>query len=560
MLTLRVFGTLSVESDSVALGPAASQSRPLALLAAAAMSGRKGISRDRLLLYLWPESNTANARSVLNQTLYALRRDLRSRELFLPGKSLRLNPEVMRCDAWAFEEALAMRQLEVACTVYEGPFLDGFHLRGAPEFEAWVEGERNRLGQRYYQALVTLAERADEQGNHNAAIGWWRRLMDFDGLSAIGAGGLITSLVATGDRGQAVRCARDYVERVERDLPGGVEPRILKLLTHLEEAPGKTLSAVSESQIHKLLSDQGAPERFTQPLFNQEASSKTRPASPSNKPANSHAELSFEGLVTSIADIIYSVDLPGNFTYTNPAGEKLLGLPANEIIGRSFLDFVREDFRNPMADFYARQIQHRTAITYYEFPVARSNPQEVWLGQQVQLCFDNGDPSGFIAVARDVTIARSLQDTTRREGVYDRLTNLVNAAAFRLMLDHRVALAQRIKKGFLLIFVTIENLDEVAGSDKRLADSMIKAVGTGLKNCFRTSDIVARLGAKNFGVLAVDGRANDLEVIRSRLAKEIAAMHSAAPSDAFPQLQVTGAFYDPELPLSVDALFATAPG
>ncbi len=43
----------------------------------------------------------------------------------------------LRCDAAAFEQALDRGELEEAVGLYSGPLLDGFHVRGADEFERW---------------------------------------------------------------------------------------------------------------------------------------------------------------------------------------------------------------------------------------------------------------------------------------------------------------------------------------------------------------------------------------------------------------------------------------
>ena len=56
-----------------------------------AASGERGISRERLLLFLWPESDARHGRNTLNQTLYALRRDLGTDELVMGTSVLALN-------------------------------------------------------------------------------------------------------------------------------------------------------------------------------------------------------------------------------------------------------------------------------------------------------------------------------------------------------------------------------------------------------------------------------------------------------------------------------------
>ena len=55
----------------MALTGAATQRRKLALLVLLASAGERGVSRERLLTYLWPESDSARARKSLAQLLYA---------------------------------------------------------------------------------------------------------------------------------------------------------------------------------------------------------------------------------------------------------------------------------------------------------------------------------------------------------------------------------------------------------------------------------------------------------------------------------------------------------
>ena len=62
MLRLRTLGGISLESDAGALGAAAVQRRRLAILALLATSRDRGVSRDKLLAYLWPASDADKTR------------------------------------------------------------------------------------------------------------------------------------------------------------------------------------------------------------------------------------------------------------------------------------------------------------------------------------------------------------------------------------------------------------------------------------------------------------------------------------------------------------------
>src|SRR3954468_13245803 len=94
LLRLRTFGGLSIErSTEDGGGPATSTAtaarRRLAFLAVLAASGPRGVPRDRLLALFWPESDSDRARHSLDQTLYALKRDLAAESLVLGREELR---------------------------------------------------------------------------------------------------------------------------------------------------------------------------------------------------------------------------------------------------------------------------------------------------------------------------------------------------------------------------------------------------------------------------------------------------------------------------------------
>src|SRR5213592_4572927 len=167
MLHLKTFGGLSVAIDDAPGGGAAQQRKTLALLALLAAAGKTGLSRDKLIAYLWPESDAEHGRSLLKQACYALRRDLHTPELFLGGTELRLKPDAVSSDVQTFEDALERRDAAQAIALYTGPFLDGFYLSESVEFERWVEAKRERLRQRAGEALETLAADAAARGDQN---------------------------------------------------------------------------------------------------------------------------------------------------------------------------------------------------------------------------------------------------------------------------------------------------------------------------------------------------------------------------------------------------------
>src|SRR3989454_2110783 len=247
MLELRTFGGLSIKDHGAPITGAATQRKTLALLALLAAAGKNGLSRDKLIAYLWPESDAERGRNLLKQACFALRRDLREPELFLGSTELRLNASVVTSDVQGFEDAL--RRAEPACALeaYAGPFLDGFYLTRAPEFERWVEAERARLKQCACQALETLATEASSRGDRRTSIEWWRRLAEIDRLNSQVALGLMNALVAAGDRAGALQFARVHESLLRQELDAPADETVTTLARRLRDEPGVGTPA-SESQ------------------------------------------------------------------------------------------------------------------------------------------------------------------------------------------------------------------------------------------------------------------------------------------------------------------------
>src|SRR5215210_3414048 len=101
---LETFGKLSLSGG--AAGTLSHQRRRLALLALLAAAGERGLSRDALLGYLWPDSTAENGRHSLEQLLHALRRSLGD-SVFSGVNPVRLDRDVVASDVDDFECALS---------------------------------------------------------------------------------------------------------------------------------------------------------------------------------------------------------------------------------------------------------------------------------------------------------------------------------------------------------------------------------------------------------------------------------------------------------------------
>lgn len=212
-----VFGGLGVNRSGAPSSALAGQRKCLALLAILAVAGRRGIARDKLMALLAPEVDTERARNALSQVVFRVRRALGPH--IVDGKDeLALSVGRATSDISEFERALAEHRLEDAAECYRGPFLDGFYLREAREFEQWTADVRSRLEQKYLSALDELASAACRCGDVAGAVGWCRRRVEADPFNTLAARQLVLALMANGDRDGALRFGLAYAERIRLEF------------------------------------------------------------------------------------------------------------------------------------------------------------------------------------------------------------------------------------------------------------------------------------------------------------------------------------------------------
>lgn len=235
MFRLRTLGGAALEQDGVRLDSVGAQRKSLALLALLAVARDKTISRDRVVAYIWPESDTERARGALKQTLHVVRRQLGSGEAIIGTAELRLNPSYIESDVDAFLGAVEEGRLELAADLYGGPFLDGFHLPRSAEFEQWASAQREALAQRYASVIERLAADAEARGDPRAALPWLRRLQAADPLSTHATLRLMRALGAAGERAAALRYAQVHESLLRDELDSPPDTEVAALAEALRE-------------------------------------------------------------------------------------------------------------------------------------------------------------------------------------------------------------------------------------------------------------------------------------------------------------------------------------
>lgn len=196
---------------------------------------------------LWPDREEERARHLLRDALYRLREVLGDHAIQAGGEGLRLDPSVVRCDLWDFEDALDARDWSAADRAYGGVFLDGLNFTGSPEFDHWVDGQRQRLVGLHRVCLDALACTYEGAHDLRALVSVRRRLFDLDPLSTQATLRLMEALEVAGDRHAALLQAADHERRLAAELDTSPDAEVRAYADRLRHsARGATIAAAAE--------------------------------------------------------------------------------------------------------------------------------------------------------------------------------------------------------------------------------------------------------------------------------------------------------------------------
>jgi PAS domain S-box-containing protein len=170
--------------------------------------------------------------------------------------------------------------------------------------------------------------------------------------------------------------------------------------------------------------EQGAPVRMAGIEIDITARKRT-------EEALRESEVRYSSLVSQATDIIYTAGLDGRFTFVNAAACELMGYEEKELLGKHYLELIREDARAKAQQFYREQLSAQIPSTYYEFPAMTKRGEERWVGQHVRLRLAEGRVAGVEAITRDIT-ARKVAE----QALEERAKCAAFAAEVSLLLNH----------------------------------------------------------------------------------------------------------------------------
>jgi two-component system, cell cycle response regulator len=155
---------------------------------------------------------------------------------------------------------------------------------------------------------------------------------------------------------------------------------------------------------------------------------------------------------------------------------------------------------------------------------------------------------------------KRMADEISTLSITDHLTGIYNRRGFITLAEQQLKMAVRTKKGVLMLLFS--DLDRMKSINDKLGhakgDKALIEVASILKEVFRDSDIIARVGGDEFAVLAIGAKENSWDTLESRLQNHIDIHNAMANRDYKISLSVGIAYSDLENYNSIDALMSKA--
>ena len=143
--------------------------------------------------------------------------------------------------------------------------------------------------------------------------------------------------------------------------------------------------------------------------------------------------------------------------------------------------------------------------------------------------------------------------------VTDPLTGLYNRRGFTALAERHAKIADRTKNKVILLFADLDKMKSIndnLGHEK--GDKALIETASILREVFRASDVIARVGGDEFAVLGIGATMDAWGALESRLQRQIDIHNAIENRDYTISLSVGIACSDPENHCSIDALMSRA--
>jgi diguanylate cyclase (GGDEF)-like protein/PAS domain S-box-containing protein len=240
------------------------------------------------------------------------------------------------------------------------------------------------------------------------------------------------------------------------------------------------------------------------------------------------SERKYRELVENANSIIMRMDPRGVITFFNEFAQGFFGFREKDIIGKNIVGTIVPETETSGRDL--AKLLHNICVSPDKYQI-NENENVTRSGQRVFVAWtnkaiynDSGEFQGVLCVGNDITERKKAEEKLAYLSLHDPLTGVSNRAFF----EQKMKIAQ-VPAGIIICDVDgLKLVNDTLGHD--YGDRLLRAASSILKSCFRTHDVLARIGGDEFAVLVAMKNPGVISKIVRRLRASIESYNAGDPA------------------------------
>lgn len=269
------------------------------------------------------------------------------------------------------------------------------------------------------------------------------------------------------------------------------------------------------------------------------------------------SENRYRHLVEHSQGFICTQDLEGNLLSINPAAASQLEYYPEEMIGRNLSEFLSPASRE-MFSGYLERIRKNEIDSGLLHIVTKSGAERIWQYKNFRY-EEAGQEPYILGHAQDVTELKQAETEVRNLSMTDELTGLHNRRGFLILTEQQKKIARRTENSFSLVYADMDGLKMINDTyGHQEGSDAIRHIAKILKESFRESDIVARIGGDEFTVFVADTTDCNIKVPLARLQENLRRFNAQNAHNYQLSLSVGSVCIQPKDDSSIEELLIKA--
>ncbi len=165
-------------------------------------------------------------------------------------------------------------------------------------------------------------------------------------------------------------------------------------------------------------------------------------------------EIYYQSILDSAGDMLYELDETGKFIYVNKLLEQTTGYSKEQLYDMYYWQLVKKSWVKELVSFYMTQMSNQDEYSYNEFPIVNHYNESLWIGLKVRMLFEGSKVKKVIAIARDITKQKHVDQRLEKYRNGLRLLNEI-ASNINFSVEEQINMALEVGRNYLGLHVGV---------------------------------------------------------------------------------------------------------